>query len=159
MTVSLSRSRVARFQKHRLQHMTSRDGKDEFSHWVVAAQRSILEVFQEFPSVKPSFEALVQLLPRLSPRSYTICSSSVVNPNTVHLAVSLVRTVRRLLSRSWAGGLRWHRYLRFPVFMCQVGMRSDRCCMHSSVTLSDAVCCSCLLGCAAEAERCAVTVP
>ena len=80
-------------QKRRLLHMTSRDGKDEFSSWVIAAQRSVLEVFQEFPSVKPPFEALVQLLSRLHPRSYTICSSSVVNPNTVHLAVSIVRTV------------------------------------------------------------------
>jgi methionine synthase reductase len=81
-------------QKRRLQHLTSRDGKAEFHSWVTSAERSILEVFQEFPSIKVPFEHLVQLLPRLSPRAYTICSSSVVTPNTVHLAVSVVQTVR-----------------------------------------------------------------
>ncbi len=85
-------------QKRRLQHLTSRDGKAEFHSWVTAAERSVLEVFQEFPSIKVPFEHLVQLLPRLAPRSYTICSSSVVTPNTVHLAVSVVQTVSARVS-------------------------------------------------------------
>ena len=81
-------------QKRRLQHLTSREGKEDFHAWVTSAQLSIMEVFQEFPSVQVPFEHLVQLLPRLSPRSYTISSSSVVTPNTVHLSVSMLRTVR-----------------------------------------------------------------
>jgi methionine synthase reductase len=92
-------------QKKQLQHMTSRDGKAEFHEFVTAAQRSILEVFQEFPSVKVPFEHLVQLLPRLTPRAYTICSSPVVNSNTVHLAVSLIQTVSRVCGARACGCL------------------------------------------------------
>ena len=54
---------------------------------------------QEFPSVQPTFEQFIQLLPPLTPRWYTIASSSVAHPNTVHLAVSEVFVVRAPLRR------------------------------------------------------------
>ena len=80
-------------QKRRLQQLASREGKDEYQLWAVEQQRAIWEVFQEFPSVQPSFEQFIQLLPPLAPRWYTIASSSVAHPNAVHLAVSVVNEV------------------------------------------------------------------
>jgi sulfite reductase alpha subunit-like flavoprotein len=50
---------------------------------------------QDFPSVKPTFEQFIQLLPPLHPRWYTIASSSVAHPNTVHLAVSVIHTAKK----------------------------------------------------------------
>ena len=38
----------------RLRHLASPEGKAEFSEWVGGPRRSLLEVLQAFPSVKPS---------------------------------------------------------------------------------------------------------
>lgn len=38
----------------RLRHLASPEGKAEFSEWVGAPRRSLMEVLQAFPSVKPS---------------------------------------------------------------------------------------------------------
>ena len=42
----------------RLRHLASSQGKAEFSEWVGAPRRSLLEVLQAFPSVKPSIGML-----------------------------------------------------------------------------------------------------
>lgn len=77
-------------EKARLVELSGREGKAEYGRWVVDQYRSIWEIFQEFPSVRPTLAQLLQLLPPLAPRWYTIASSSVMHPNTVHLAVSVL---------------------------------------------------------------------
>jgi sulfite reductase alpha subunit-like flavoprotein len=74
--------------------MTSRAGKEDFHATIVAPQLGIYELFRDFQSVKPPVESLIQLLPRLLVRYYTICSSSEVHRNSIHLAVSVLDTVR-----------------------------------------------------------------
>ena len=46
----------------RLRHLASAEGKSEFSEWVGAPRRSLLEVLQAFPSVKPPLGELAEAL-------------------------------------------------------------------------------------------------
>ena len=67
------------------------EGRGEWQEWAVLGHRSLIEVLQEFSSVRPPLAAFLELAPRLKPRQYTIASSSVAHPRRIHLAVSILR--------------------------------------------------------------------
>lgn len=69
------------------------------------------KVLEDFPSVQMPFDWLVQLVPPLKTRAFSISSSPLAHPNQVHLTVSVVswttpyKRKRTGLCSVWLAGL------------------------------------------------------
>ncbi|MFH4974200.1 hypothetical protein AB6A40_000909 [Gnathostoma spinigerum] len=62
-------------EKRRLLELCSSQGVDEFTKFIRQAGLSIADVFFAFPSAQPPVDRLIELLPRLMPRPYSVACS------------------------------------------------------------------------------------
>ncbi|KAG8662476.1 hypothetical protein MANES_01G109200v8 [Manihot esculenta] len=81
---------TAQHEKERLQYFASPEGRDDLYQYNQKERRTVLEVLEDFPSVQMPFEWLVQLVPQLKTRAFSISSSLSAHPNQVHLTVNVV---------------------------------------------------------------------
>ncbi|PIN21818.1 NADP-dependent flavoprotein reductase [Handroanthus impetiginosus] len=102
---------TAEHEQERLQYFASPEGRDDLYQYNQKERRTVLEVLQDFPSVQMPFEWLVQLVPPLKTRSFSISSSPSAHPNQVHITVSVVswttpyKRTRTGLCSSWLASL------------------------------------------------------
>ena len=54
--------------------------QNEYNNWVVKDQRHIIQILEDCPSLSPPMDHVVELLPRLQARYYSIASSPKVSP-------------------------------------------------------------------------------
>ncbi|CAN1175630.1 NADPH-dependent diflavin oxidoreductase 1, partial [Linum perenne] len=65
----------AEHEKERLQYFASAEGRDDLYQYNQKERRTVLEVLEDFPSVQIPFEWLVELVPPLKKRAFSIASS------------------------------------------------------------------------------------
>eukprot|EP00163_Fabomonas_tropica_P027739 TRINITY_DN542_c0_g1_i3.p1 TRINITY_DN542_c0_g1~~TRINITY_DN542_c0_g1_i3.p1 ORF type:complete len:576 (-),score=154.83 TRINITY_DN542_c0_g1_i3:159-1886(-) len=80
-------------EKERLKYLSSSDtqARAEYQSYVKKSHRILLEILNEFPSVKIPLEGLLEILPPLHPRYYSIASSPKMHVDNVHATVAVVR--------------------------------------------------------------------
>jgi sulfite reductase alpha subunit-like flavoprotein len=84
-----------------IEFVTEEDGQGllDYNH---RAKRTHLEALQQFASAKIPFEYILDLIPHIKPREFSICSAYSANPNDVELLVALVE-FRALYNRHKVG--------------------------------------------------------
>ncbi|KAJ4700667.1 NADPH-dependent diflavin oxidoreductase 1 [Melia azedarach] len=102
---------TAQHEKERLEYFASPEGRDDLYQYNQKERRTVLEVLDDFPSVQMPFNWLVQLVPPLRTRAFSISSSLLAHPNQVHLTVNVVswmtpyKRKRMGLCSTWLAGL------------------------------------------------------
>jgi len=64
---------------------TTPEGKALYQSWIVSDVRHLLHILEDLPTCKPPVDHLLELLPRLQPRFYSIASSAKVHATSVHV--------------------------------------------------------------------------
>jgi sulfite reductase alpha subunit-like flavoprotein len=77
-------------EKEKLIEIASGEGTDLYLDYCVKEKRSYLDILEDFRSVKLPLEVVLELVPRLAPRLYSIASSGLVVPDEIHLCIGLV---------------------------------------------------------------------
>lgn len=66
------------------------EGREKYNDWIVKSHRNIVQVINDLPSFRPPADLLIELLPRLQPRYYSISSSNLVNSTSVSITAVVV---------------------------------------------------------------------
>ncbi|BBN18381.1 hypothetical protein MPTK1_8g02140 [Marchantia polymorpha subsp. ruderalis] len=86
----MSHFAAAEHEKERLQYFATSEGRDDLYQYNQRERRSVLEVLLDFPSVQLPLEWVLQIVPRLKPRSFSIASSQRAHPQQAHLTMAVV---------------------------------------------------------------------
>ncbi len=77
--------------KQELLHLSSRGGRQDYSSLITPISPTLLDLLHRYPSCKPPLPALLDGLPPLPPRLYSISSSPLEHPGSPHIALTVVR--------------------------------------------------------------------
>uniref|UniRef100_A0A914VWA6 NADPH--cytochrome P450 reductase n=1 Tax=Plectus sambesii TaxID=2011161 RepID=A0A914VWA6_9BILA len=69
----------------------SEEGLKEYGRYIQKERRSIIDVLREFPSCKPPIDHVLELLPKLQARYYSISSSPKTDPGRVAVTAVVLR--------------------------------------------------------------------
>lgn len=79
-------------EKEKLLELSREDGTDLYFDYCVREKKSYVEVLSEFPHARPPLGSLLEAIPRIQPRPYSIASSSLVHPTKIELCVAIKTT-------------------------------------------------------------------
>lgn len=79
-------------EKKKLLDLASDDPEQQefYNSYILHSYRTLTEVLAAFPNTRPPLDFVLELLPRLQPRYYSISSSPSAHPGTVHVTAALV---------------------------------------------------------------------
>lgn len=85
-------------ERSKLKEFASTEGQEELYEYCVLPKRSILEVLMDFPHTinNIKFEYLLDMIPPIKPRSFSIASAVSQFPGEIHLIIGVVRYKTRM---------------------------------------------------------------
>jgi len=86
--------------------LCSKEGGQEYLSQIRDKQVTLLELLSMFPSCVPPVTLLLEHLPRLNPRPYSLSSSPLATPTTISWVFTLVTTPRPGLATTWMSNLK-----------------------------------------------------
>ncbi|XP_064597948.1 LOW QUALITY PROTEIN: methionine synthase reductase-like [Liolophura sinensis] len=95
-------------QRRRLQELCSKQGGQLYTQFIHGPGLSILDLLTAFPSCSPTAVRLLEHLPRLQPRPYSVASSPLVHPGQLRIVFNIIeisagegRCARRGVCTGW----------------------------------------------------------
>lgn len=94
-------------EKEELMHLCSRDGRKDYMERIVKSHCGFCDVLMQHASCKPPFEVLLDALPPLAPRMYSVSSSPASSPHVADVAFTAVeyttpqKTTRKGVATWW----------------------------------------------------------
>mmetsp|Transcript_18199 Transcript_18199/g.37609 ORF Transcript_18199/g.37609 Transcript_18199/m.37609 type:complete len:703 (+) Transcript_18199:166-2274(+) len=90
--LALSQCATEEKEGRKLAFLASKEGKEEYSAYILDDMRSLLEVLESFPSCKPTLGVFAaRVATKLQPRFYSISSSPLAHPASIHITCSVVQ--------------------------------------------------------------------
>ncbi|NXN07377.1 MTRR reductase, partial [Indicator maculatus] len=77
-------------EKRRLQELCSRQGAADYTRFIRDSNVCLLDLLRAFPSCKPSLNLLIEHLPKLQARSYSVSSSNLYRPGKLSFVFNIV---------------------------------------------------------------------
>ncbi|XP_042662576.1 methionine synthase reductase [Tyto alba] len=77
-------------EKRRLQELCSRQGASDYTRFIRDSHVCLLDLLHAFPSCKPSLNLLIEHLPKLQARSYSVSSSNLYQPGKLCFVFNIV---------------------------------------------------------------------
>ncbi|NXC68937.1 MTRR reductase, partial [Anhinga anhinga] len=77
-------------EKRRLQELCSRQGASDYTRFIRDSNVCLLDLLHAFPSCKPSLNLLIEHLPKLQARSYSVSSSNLYQPGKLCFVFNIV---------------------------------------------------------------------
>ncbi|KAL1284575.1 Methionine synthase reductase [Trichinella pseudospiralis] len=77
-------------EKRRLMELCSSQGQQQYQRYIRRAGLSLMDVLHAFPSCLPPVDRLIELLPRLRPRPYSLACSPLVEEKRCNIVYTLV---------------------------------------------------------------------
>ncbi|WPT11078.1 Methionine synthase reductase [Picochlorum sp. SENEW3] len=94
-------------EKEELMHLCSRDGRKDYMERIVKSHCGFCDVLMQHASCRPPFEVLLDALPPLAPRMYSVSSSPASSPHVADVAFTAVeymtpqKTMRKGVATWW----------------------------------------------------------
>ncbi|XP_073496614.1 NADPH-dependent diflavin oxidoreductase 1 isoform X2 [Phyllobates terribilis] len=112
-------------EREKLQEFSSAAGQEELYTYCNRPRRTTLEVLIDFPHTTSSIPAdyLLDLIPRIRPRAFSIASAMQANPNNLQILMAVVqyktrlREARRGLCSSWLASICPEDGKRVPIWV------------------------------------------
>ena len=101
----LSHFATAEHEKERLEYLGSSDGAADMWRYNTQERRNVIEILKDFPSARLPLPWLLQVVPRLEPRFFSVSNAWKKYPNEAHMCIGTVewqtpykRTIKGLCS-------------------------------------------------------------
>ncbi|XP_019862480.1 PREDICTED: NADPH-dependent diflavin oxidoreductase 1-like [Amphimedon queenslandica] len=105
---------VNELEKEKLEEFVTPEGQEELYSYCNRPRRTIIEVLNDFPltATKIPVSYLLDLLPVLQPRAFSIASSATTNPQHVQVLVAVVEYKTKLLHPRKVSSLRFYNHIQ-----------------------------------------------
>eukprot|EP00210_Caulerpa_lentillifera_P001618 g1556.t1 len=78
-------------EKYKIKFLVSKMGREAYHKFIISAKISLLDILLHFTSCHPPLAGLLELLPPLAPRMYSIANSPKINSKRIKIAYSVAK--------------------------------------------------------------------